>query len=467
MAAFLAKIPLKRVKAKVTPEAIPFQTGIGPVLETDPPAAMMATYYLIVAMLVAVVVVASVADTDIVVVGSGRLTTDTPPIQLQPVDRAIIREMKVKPGDVVKRGQVLATFDPTFARADLSSLLVQQQALLAQLRRLESEVEGSDFVADASANADERLQSTLLQQRRSQYKSRVRMYDEEIQGLQAAIRTTEDNRAHQAKLMEINRDIESKRRDLAKTGTGTNLQYQESQASSIRTEQDYRASVNRLVELQHTLLSKKADRQNYIDDWLRQVLDSLVSTRTELAKVDEAVTKARRITEFEVLTAPEDGVVLDVAKRSPGAVLPGAELLITIVPADAVFVGEINVPSRDIGYVKVGDKVVIKIDAFPYQRHGMLEGRLRFISQESYGGGNESPNNKESMIGTKDTKTAGGATHVGRVELLSTKLYNLPEGIRLIRGMTLNAEIKVGTRSIAAYVLNPITRSFNESLREP
>ncbi|MBF0182972.1 MAG: HlyD family type I secretion periplasmic adaptor subunit [Magnetococcales bacterium] len=467
MAAFLAKIPLKRVKAKITSEAIPFQTGIGPVMETEPPKAMMATYYLIVAMFIAMVVVASVADTDIVVVGSGRLTTDTPPIQLQPVDRSIIREMIVKPGDLVKKGQVLATFDPTFARADLAALLVQQQALLAQLRRLESEVEGGDFVADSASNADERLQATLLHQRRSQYKSRLRMYDEEIQGLQAAIRTTEDNRSHQAKLMEINRDIESKRRDLAKTGTGTNLQYQESQASSIRTEQDYRASVNRLIELQHSLLSKKADRQNFIDDWLRQVLDHLVATRTELAKVDESVTKARRITEFEVLTAPEDGVVLEVAKRSPGAVLPGAELLITIVPADAIFVAEITIPSRDIGYVKVGDKVVIKIDAFPYQRHGMLEGRLRFISQESYGGGNESPNSKEAMIGSKDNKGATGAMHIGRVELMSTKLYNLPEGIRLIRGMTLNAEIKVGYRSIAAYILNPITRSFNESLREP
>ncbi|MBF0460086.1 MAG: HlyD family type I secretion periplasmic adaptor subunit [Magnetococcales bacterium] len=467
MASFITKIPLRRIKQKVTAEAIPFQTGIGPVTEVDPPVVMMGVYYLIMAMFIAVIVIASVANTDIVVVGAGQLTTDTPPIQLQPVDRAIIREIKVKAGDVVTKGQVLATFDPTFARADLASLLVQQQALLAQIHRLESEMNNTEFVSDANSNTDEQLQATLLRQRRSQYKSRLHMFDEEIQGLQASIRTTEDNRTHQEKLMAINRDVEGKRRDLAKSGTGTHLQYQESQSSSIRAEQDFQASVNHLAELQHNLLSKKAERQTFMDDWARQVLDSLVSVRTELAKVDESVTKAKRITDFEVLTAPADGVVLDVAKRSAGAILQGAELLISIVPSDAVFVAEISIQSRDIGYVKVGDKVVIKIDAFPYQRHGMLEGRLRFISQESFGGAGETAGSKEGNASNSKDKPAVGAVHTGRVELLSTKLYNLPEGIRLIRGMTLNAEIKVGSRSIASYILNPITRSFSESLREP
>ncbi|MBF0401482.1 MAG: HlyD family type I secretion periplasmic adaptor subunit [Magnetococcales bacterium] len=466
MAFSIIKLPLKRLaKKKVTADAIPFQAGIGVVTEVEPPAIMMGTYYLILAMFVAMVVIAAVADTDIVVTGSGQLTTDATPIQLQAVDRSIIREMKVKAGDLVQKGQVLATFDPTFARADLAALLVQQQALLAQIRRLESEANDTEFVADAQANADERLQAALLHQRRSQYQSRLRMFDEEIQGFQANIRTTEENRTHLAKLMEINRDVEGKRRDLAKSGTGTNLQYQDSQSSRIRAEQDYRLAVNHLVELQHNLLSKKAERQTFIDDWARQVLDNLVVARTELAKVDESVTKAKRITDFEALTAPVDGVVLSVAKRSAGAVLQGAELLITIVPSDAVFVAEVMIPSRDIGYIKVGDKVVIKIDAFPYQRHGSLEGRLRYVSQESFGGG-ESPNSKEEGGGGGKEKGVG-AVHTGRIELLSTKLYNLPEGIRLIRGMTLNAEIKVGSRSIASYILNPITRSFSESLREP
>lgn len=455
------KLPFKRAsKDKVVVEAVPFQGGIGSITEGGPPTFMMGTYYLIIAMFVSAIILATIAKTDSVVVGSGRLTTERPPIQLQPVDRAIIRELKVKSGDVVKKGQVLATFDPTFARADLVSLLAQQKSLSAQIRRLESELNNTVFKIDSHSNAEEKLQSALMLQRQAQYKSRLRMFDEEIKRIQASIRTTEDERVPLAKLLEISKDVEAKRRVLANSGTGTNLQYQDSQVASIRTEKDLRGAANRLLEMQHSLLFKKAERQTFVDDWLRQVMDKLVVTRNEVAKINELVVKAERINDFEELTAPVDGVVLDVGKRTAGAVLPGAEVLITIVPSNATLVAEVMIPSGDIGYIKPGDKVVIKINAFPYQRHGMLEGRLRFVSQESFHSGGDSEADGQGGGGV-------GAVHTGRVELMRTELENLPEGIHLIRGMTLIAEIKVGSRSVASYILYPILRSFGESMREP
>ena len=465
MAFLNLKLPFKRPENKVVLDAIPFQDGIGTVTEDGPTGFMMSTYYIIMSMFLVMVVVAFTARTDSVVVGEGHLTTDTPPIQLQPVDRAIIRQLRVRPGDTVKKGQVLATFDPTFARADLVSLVAQQQSLEAQVRRLESEWYKTPFEVSDASNPDERLQSALLQQRQMQYESRLRIFDEQIQGIKASITTTKESRGPLAELLGISKDIESKRRTLASSGTGTNLQYQDAQASRIRTEQDLQNTNNRLIELQHGLSSKQAERDNFVDDWLRQVMDRLVVTRDELAKINELVTKSKRINDFEELTAPVDGVVLEVAKRTVGAVLPGAEVLITLVPADATFIAEIKIPSGDIGYIKLGGDVIIKIHAFPYRTHGTLEGKLRFISHESYhGGGAASEGGGGSGGGGSG---GGGAFHSGRVELQSTKLRNLPEGVQLIRGMTLSAEIKVGNRSIASYILNPLMRSFTESMREP
>lgn len=462
MAFFKIKSPFKRTSKEVALDAIPFQSGIGSVLEDRPSSFMMATYYLIMSLFITMVVVSFVAKTDSVVVGAGSLSTETPPIQLQPVDRAIIRELKVKAGDVVTKGQVLATFDPTFARSDLVSLLAQQQSLEAQVHRLKSELNNATFKIDHTSNEDEKLQAALLLQRQALYKSRLLAYDEGIQGILASIQTTKDRRGPLEKLLSISKDVEAKRRVLASSGTGTNLQYQDSQVASLRSEQDLKAANNRLIELHHELLSRKAERQTFVNDWLRQVMDNLVATRNDLAKVDELVVKAKRINDFEALTAPVDGVVLDVAKRTAGAVLPGAEVLITLVPSDAVFIAEVMIPSSDIGFIKPGDDVVIKIDAFPYRTHGMLKGHLRFVSQESYQRGS-SASNKEGGSG----EGSAGAFHIGRVELLDTKLRNLPEGIHLIRGMTLSAEIKVGSRSIASYILFPVTRSFSESMREP
>lgn len=463
MALLKIKLPFKRADTKVVLDAIPFQDGIGTVTEDGPTGFMMATYYIIMIMFFVFVAVAFIADTDSVVVGAGHLTTDTPPIQLQPVDRAIIRELLVKAGDEVTKGQVLVTFDPTFARADLISLLAQQQSLAAQVRRLEHEWKHTPFELGEHPNRDEQLQAALLLQRQTQYTSRLRIYDEQIQGIQANSHTTRENLEPLTRLLTISRDIEAKRRLLANSGTGTHLQYQDAQVTSIRTERELKEANNRLLELHHNFLSRQAERQNFIDDWLRQVMDRLVATRDELAKVDELVIKAQRINDFEALVAPTDGIVLEVGKRTSGAILPGAEVLITLVPADAILTAEIRIPSSDIGHIQVDDEVVVKIDAFPYRTHGMLEGHLRYISHESYQSGGAA----SSDAGGGGGQEASGAVHNGRVELVDTKLYNLPEGAKLIRGMTLSAEIKVGSRSIASYILFPIMRSFSESMREP
>lgn len=465
MAFFKSKSLVKRNQApkEVVHDVVPFQDGIGTVLEDRPSAFMMSTYYIIVGLLAVMVTIAFIAETDSVVVGAGRLATVTPPIQLQPVDRAIIREFKVKAGDVVTKGQVLATFDPTFARSDLISLEAQQQSLMAQVRRLESELNDTDFLLDSHSNADAKLQHKLLNQRRVLYKSHLAAFHESIQGIQANIRAIKASRGPLRKLLAISKDVEAKRRSLANSGSGTKLEYQESQVTSIRTERDLQDANNRLIELHHSLLSRKAEKQTFAEDWIRQIIDQLVVVRTELAKINESVVKAKRINDFEALTAPTDGVLLSVAERTAGAVLPGAEVLITLLPSDAVLVGEVMISSKDIGFIKPGDEVVVKINAFPYRKHGMLKGTLEFISQESYSGGKGAGGGGAG----DDGSGGGGAMHVGRVKLHSTKLRNLPEGIRLIRGMTMSAEIKVATRSIASYVLFPITRTFSESMREP
>jgi HlyD family secretion protein len=162
-----------------------------------------------------------------------------------------------------------------------------------------------------------------------------------------------------------------------------------------------------------------------------------------------------------VLTAPEDGVVLDIAKRSVGSVLHEAEPLITLVPKMSPLIAEIMIHSADVGYTRVGDEVVIKVDAFPYQQHGLLAGRLRSIGEDSVtpgGAGDAVP---------VSARGAAGVFHRCQVTLTSTDLNLLPQGARLIPGMTITAEVKVGFRSVISYFLYPIQRGFDESIREP
>jgi len=450
----------------VIPDAVPFQGEIEQLLAETPPRFMMGTFYLLFGLLISMLVITSVVQVDVVVSGTGRLSTATPPMTVQPLDKAIVRTVLVKTGDTVTKGQVVASLDPTFTRADLASLEGQKQTLVAQIHRLDAELAKKPYEVNTSANPDEQLQASLYHQQLAQYNSRVSSFDEDIKRNDASIKTTEADRTLLIKQLAVAQDVENTRSTLLESRTGTKLQYLESQAGRVRAERDLSDTVNRLVELQHGLQSLRAQRQAYIDDWNRQLLEDLSRTRSELAKVDENINKAIRMHDLVDLTAPEDGIVSEVAKRAEGAVINGGEPLVTIVPAHTPLIAEITVTSADVGYVKIGDFTQIKVDAFPYQRYGRLRGHLASVSEESFGGGQKS--DQQASQGFSETSAiAGGAVHKARIDLDDQTLQHLPEGVRLIPGMTLLAEIKVGTRSIISYFLNPITRGLGESVKEP
>lgn len=446
---------------QVLEDAIPFQDPIDEICAERPHRFMRGMHQVIAVMFLITILAMALVKVDKVVVGSGRLTTATPPIMLQPLDRGIIRDLKVKPGDAVKKGQLLATLDPTFARADLASLSTQQRLLVAQITRLQAEIDGKPFVAAVGAMPEEQLQQTLFEQRIAQYDAQIRVYDEAINQRKANIRTTEVDRASQAQQLEFAKQIETMRGAMLEKQIGSKLNYVEAQSARVRIEQAYKDADNRLVELQHELQSKQAERLAFINDWRNRTLENLVEARNEAAKVGDGISKAALVNDLVVINSPVDGVVLEVARRSVGSVVGGGEALITIVQSDAQLVVEAMLNSSDIGYAHIGDEVVVKVDAFPYQIHGMMKGRLLSIGEESFGAGG--PNS----VLPKSTQQASGAFHAARVEIIDSKLENMPAGSKLIPGMTTSAEIKVGSRSVLGYFLNPITRGLSESIREP
>jgi hemolysin D len=452
---------LAPIKNLVIPEAIPFQDPIDEICEEEAPSIMRGTHYFVMSLFLTIILIASLVKVDIVVVGSGRLATAVPPIMLQPIERAIVRELKVKQGDSVTKGQVLATLDSTFAQADLTSLTIQQKSLVAQVRRLEAELDDQLYEEDPALGEEARLQVSLYQQRRAQYLSQLKVYDEEIQRRLSNIRTTEDERSSQAKQLTIAKDVEGMRSAMLEKQVGSRLNYLEAQSARMRIEQNLQGAQNRLGELQHDLQSKQAERQSFVEQWRHQILEDLVAKRNEAARIGEGIAKATLVKDLVVLTAPEDGVVLDVAKRSVGSVLREAEPFITMVPANATLIAEVMINSSDVGYTKFGDEAVIKVDAFPYQRHGLMAGRLISVGEESFQSG--APVQENSLMPSEKS----GAFHRGLVELTNTKLDSMPEGSRLFPGMTLTAELKVGSRSVMSYFLYPITRGLSESIREP
>lgn len=436
------------------------QPDLEDILSERPPRTVRNTHFMVATLFVGLVTIASLVKVDIIVTGTGRLSADAPTIVVQPMQLSIIREIRVRVGDRVRRGEVLATLDPTITQADKSVLLAQQSAVQAQIARLESELTG-EALRLTGDTPDSRLQLTLFEQRTSQYASRLNAFDADIERLHADAQATERNEASLLQQIVVAKELEGMRSELFDRKVGSKILYLEARTMRMRAEREYQDATNHLNATWHALRSKQADRQAFVDDWRRQLLEELVKARAQESQVAETLAKAVMMADLVTLTAPADGVVLSVAKRSVGSVLNQAEPLITLSPTGTDLVAEVMINSADVGYIMPGQLVALKVDAFPFQRHGMLTGRLRSVSAESMSPG-------EGGGGTSMFSQAiPGGYHRSYVEMTDATLRGVSDQTSLIAGMTLTAEVKVGSRSVISYFLYPVIRGFSESLREP
>lgn len=439
----------------------PQKPDLDEIFAERPPRFVRDTHYGVAAIILVLIVVSSVVQIDIIVSASGRLAADSPLIVLQPMQLAIVREMKVRPGDVVHKGDILATLDPTFTQADQSALQSQRGALTARISRLEAELGGRPLQLEADT-PESILQQTLYHQRRSEYDARLRAFEEDEQRFKSTIVATAINSASLSQQIEIARQMETMHASLYKKQIEAKVTYLDATVVRMRAEREKQDAEIHLNESRHFLVARQAERQVFMDQWRSQLLDDLVKARQELKSVDEGLVKATRLSDLVSLRAPEDGTVIEVAKRSVGSVMQAAEPLVTLVPNGVPLIADVMIASGDVGYTKAGDEVVLKVDAFPYQRHGTLKGRLRAVAEDS-----SLSAGSPSSTAPPPSPTSAGVYHRAQVVLGGTSLDAMPEGAKLIPGMTVAAEIKVGTRSVISYFLYPIMRGLRESIREP
>lgn len=418
------------------------------------PRSARITLYSAVAMLLAFLAWSAVSQVDRVVVAPGRLVTPLPNIVVQPLEISIIQTLDVRIGQVVRKGERLATLDPTFADADQGQLRERLRSLETQSRRLQAELSDRALPADAG-DADARLQSELAQERQASFKAQISKIDENIARLEASLTTTRHDQEILDSRVKSLQEIEAMQENLVAQQFSAKLKLLEAREKRLEAERDLQLARGREVELTRDLASARAERAAFVKSWRQKTMEDMLSTARDRASLNEQLQKAERRRKMVELTAPADAVVLDVARLSVGSVAREAEPLFTLVPLDAVLEAEVQIGAGDVGYVKTGDRARLKIDAFPFQRHGVLEGSVRTISEDAF---------RRDRSGSAAT---GEVYYVSRVAFEGQSLRGMPEGTRLLPGMTLTAEIVVGKRTVLSYLLWPLTKALGESISEP
>jgi hemolysin D len=414
-----------------------FQSPTAALIATPVPRSARSVTLWVGVGVIAVGVASCVIKTDKVVAGQGSLVSSDPTLQVQPLEASIVHSILVHAGERVSKGQLLAELDPTFSSADMQADQEQVGNYTAQIDRLKAQLAGHPYLPE-QADSNTALQLQSYNELQAQYRAGVANFDQQIASLQATLQQSKDDSRQYAERLALANSVEAMAGSLADA------------------EQSARKAMGDIASVQ-------AQREAFIQQWFSGLAQQLQQAEISLAPAEQSLTKDREIHQLVMLRAPSDAVVLNIASVSVGSVLSAGQQFLSLTPTGAALEAEVDLNGTDSGYVNVGDRVDLKLTTLPYMMYGDLKGTVESISSNSF-----NPNQLQTgAISDVSGGAPSGLFYRAHIKILENKLHNLPSGFALLPGMPLAAEVKVGKRTVASYMLKRVMPAFTTGMREP
>jgi len=460
--------------AQTTPHSIlEFESPSQALIETPVRRSSRHVTWIVSAMVISLLVVSATFPIDKVVTATGRVSSTEREIVMQPLDVSIVRTINVQVGQVVHTGDVLATLDPTLAAADVSNLQAQVANLAPEVERLRDESAGRPYAAHNPSDPYQALQQSAYEQRHAQYTALMSADTQKINSLEAQIAGNLSQATYYRQRLSLASGVEDMRKQLEQMQVGSKLNTLAAIDTRVEMErsmsQAQAAADSEKQDLGAAIAQRDQDKQN----WFAQVSQSI---HDEGGKLDDAraqLEKAQLHKKLVEMRAPSDAIVLNIEKLSIGSVLQVGEQFMTLVPLDAPLEIEAFVSGDDAGFVHEGDPVEIKFNTFNYAIYGDAIGKVRLVSADSFvqpqgaatssGGGDPSTTQSQAQSSMPGT----GVFYRDYVTLEKLRLRNTPEGFRLVPGLNVTADINVGKRTVADYLLGRFLPAMQEGMREP
>jgi HlyD family secretion protein len=434
-------------------------------IRNRPPAPLAGwTLRLIVALLAALLVWASIGRLDIVAVAEGRLVPSSYLKIVQPAEQGIVKEILVSEGEAVREGQVLARMDPALTAADVRAIRVEVDSKRLALRRIEAQL------AEAPLRPEANDAPLAFAQVAAQYDANVRAWRNAIEQERAVLGKARHEldaaRAVRAKLEQVlphYRAQELAYAKLTKDGFTGRLLYTDKQRERIEKEQDLRTQ-EFTIRASRALIEQSERKIAQISaDYRRQLQTEQVEVAAQLEKATQELAKQTHREALLELRAPQAGVVKDLATHTAGTVAAPGTILMTLVPENDRLVAEVWVSNDDIGFVRPGQPVRLKLAAFQFQKYGLLEGRILHLNPDA----TEAPsaNTRSDALAGRD-RPMGPLAFRTLIELSAQELAADGRRYPLQSGMQVVGEVHLGTRSVLEYLLSPVQKAFHEAARE-
>jgi hemolysin D len=405
------------------------------------------TMLVIIALFVLAVVWASLGHVDIVAVAPGTVIASGKSKTIQPLETGQVAAIEVEEGQRVAHGQVLVQLDDTIARAELHRLDAALADAARDIQRFETLLH---WVSSAGAVAESKPAVTDMQLRDTwnEHVARLDVLHREKDRLIAEKASAAAQTAKLAAILPIiERRSEDRRRLVDKQLLAEN-DYLETEQRRLETQHDLRSQRSHVTELDATIAELEARVEVQTSQFMRHVADELEKARRQHKALNQERIKAQARLAATTVRSPIDGTVQQLAVHHRGAVVTPAQALMVMVPSGESLEVEAALENKDIGFVEVGQRVEVKVDAFPFTRYGLIEGRVVGLSSDAV------VDERKGMVFTM------------RVELDQSGIEVNGDMVSLSPGMTVSVEAMTGKRRLIEYVLSPLLRYRDESVRE-
>ncbi len=416
------------------------------------------------ALLVALLCWALVGQLDIVAVAEGKLIPHGYLKIVQPAESGIVKEILVSEGERVDAGQVLMRMDTLITDADARSLAAEHQRRRATLARIDAELENRPYAPSASDSGD------LAREMAAHYRANRAALDaalaEERSRLLKArheLASAEQIRSKLAGTLPHYRAQEQAFEKLARDGFAGPLMASDKQRERMEKEQELKIQAH-LIESARAGISLSERRLAQIDsDYRRQLHAERSDIQGQADRLAQELAKQSHRQTLLELRAGQDSIVKDLATHSPGTVVQPGSVLLTLVPQEDRLRAEVWVSNEDIGFVRQGQAVKLKFAAFPFQKYGLVEGTVEHVGADAADG----PGGSLAEAGRNAPEARSRPLmYKALIALASRHLEVDGERFALAAGMQTHAEILLGRRTVAEYLLSPVKKAWHEAARE-
>lgn len=401
----------------------------------------------------------AVAKIDSAVVAPGMVRVEDNRKTVRHLQGGTVRQILVKEGQHVRKGQVLLTFDEVQPKASNDVFQNQQDALMAQSARFQAEATGLrtvTFPAELTSRANDPRVAGIIRDQDFLFTSRLQFYETQSAVLSQKLQQLETQISGvQAQVDAVNESDRLTKEELAGYQTLYEkgyapktliLRYQRTLADLAGRKGSLLAEITRLREqigetrLQITTLKEQR---------ISQAAEGMRQMQSGLAEVTPKLAAARQTLDAATVRSPADGYVLDLTQFTVGGVVGPGERLMSVVPANAPLIVTARIKPQDIDVVHAGMKARVRLSAFNSRRTPPVEATVVTVSADQL----------------VDEKTGEGYFRAD-LKIPPQELVKLPKGDKLSPGMPAEAMVITGRRSILSYVVSPLTDTIRDALRE-